>query len=104
MNECSEKIRRPYKNVIHTNHDKFVMAQENVEHYKDILEESNKILNLSKQRYKKGQTSLTNLIVVEHSHQELLNEFLEAMKVYYNSYMALLQELGMDNFTIDVDL
>lgn len=92
------------KNVIHTNHDKFVMAQENVEHYKDILDESNKILNLSKQRYKKGQTSLTNLIVVEHSHQELLNEFLEAMKVYYNAYMALLQELGMDNFTIDVDL
>lgn len=92
------------KNVIHTNHDKFVMAQENVEHYKNILDESNKILNLSKQRYKKGQTSLTNLIVVEHSHQELLNEFLEAMKVYYNSYMALLQELGMDNFTIDVDL
>lgn len=92
------------KNVIHTNHDKFVMAQENVEHYKNILDESNKILNLSKQRYKKGQTSLTNLIVVEHSHQELLNEFLEAMKVYYNAYMALLQELGMDNFTIDVDL
>ncbi len=92
------------KNVIHTNHDKFVMAQENVEHYKDILDESTRILNLSKQRYKKGETSLTNLIVVEHSHQELLNEFLEAMKVYYNSYMALLQELGMDNFTIDIDL
>lgn len=92
------------KNVIHTNHDKFIMAQENVEHYKDILEESNKILNLSKQRYKKGQTSLTNLIIVEHSHQELLNEFLDAVKEYYNAYMALLQELGVDNWTIDVDL
>lgn len=92
------------KNVIHTNHDKFIMAQENVEHYKDILDESNKILNLSKQRYKKGQTSLTNLIIVEHSHQELLNEFIDAMKEYYNAYMALLQELGLDNWTIDVDL
>lgn len=92
------------KNVIHTNHDKFIMAQENVEHYKNILAESTQILNLSKQRYKKGQTSLTNLIVVEHSHQELLNEFLDAMQAYYNSYMALLQELGRDNFTIDIDL
>lgn len=92
------------KNVIHTNHDKFIMAQENVEHYKSILDESNKILNLSKQRYQKGQTSLTNLIIVEHSHQELLNEFIDAMKEYYNAYMALLQELGLDNLTIDVDL
>lgn len=92
------------KNVIHTNYDKFVMAQENVEHYKDILDESRKILNLSKQRYQKGNTVLTNLIVVEHSHQELLNEFIDAMRVYYNSYIALLQEIGLDNFTIDIDL
>lgn len=92
------------KNVIHTNYDKFVMAQENVGHYKEIVEESNKILNLSKQRYRKGKTSLANLIIVEHSHQELLNEYLEAVRAYYNAYIALLQEIGMDNFTIDIDL
>ncbi len=92
------------KNVIHTNYDQFVMAQENVGHYKEIVEESNKILNLSKQRYKKGNTSLASLIIVEHSHQELLNEYLEAVRVYYNAYIALLQEVGMDNFTIDIDL
>lgn len=92
------------KNVIHTNYDKFVMAQENVGHYKAIVEESNKILNLSKQRYKKGKTSLANLIIVEHSHQELLNEYVEAVRAYYNAYIALLQEIGMDNFTIDIDL
>lgn len=92
------------KNVIHTNYDKFVMAQENVGHYKEIVEESNKILNLSKQRYKKGNTSLASLIIVEHSHQELLNEYLEAVRAYYNAYIALLQEVGLDNFTIDIDL
>jgi len=92
------------KNIIHTNYDKFVIAQENVEHYKDIMAESRKILNLSKQRYQKGQTSITNLIVVEHTHQELLNEFLSAIGAYYNSYIALLQEIGMDNFSIDIDL
>ena len=92
------------KNVIHTNYDKFVIAQENVEHYHSILEESARILELSKAKYQQGSTNLTNLIIVEHSHQELLNEFLSAMGVYYNSYIALLQEVGLDNFTIDVDL
>lgn len=85
------------KNVIHTNHDKFVIAKENVEHYDEILKESKEILKLSKQRYQKGKTSLTGLIVVEHAHQELLNEYLAAIGVYYNAYIALLQEIGSDN-------
>ncbi len=86
------------KNVIHTNHDKFVIAKENVGHYDEILEESKKILKLSKQRYKKGKTPLTSLIVVEHSHQELMNEYISAIGVYYNAYIALLQEIGVDSF------
>lgn len=86
------------KNVIHTNHDKFVIAQENVAHYEEILKESGEILKLSKQRYKKGKTPLTSLIVVEHAHQELLNEYIGAIGVYYNAYIALLQEIGVDSF------
>lgn len=92
------------KNIISTNYDKFQMAQENVGHYYEIIDESRQILNLSKQRYKKGKTSLTNLIVIEHSHQELLNEFLSAVGTYYDSYIALLTELGMENFSIDIDM
>ncbi len=92
------------KNIIHTNYDKFIIAQENVSHYREILDESNRILKLSKQRYKKGKTPLTGLIVVEHAHQELLNEYIEAMSIYYNAYIALLQEVCIDNFTIVVDL
>ena len=92
------------KNIIHTNFDKFVMAQENVEYYNSIIDESKRILDLSKQRYQKGQTSITNLIVIEHSHQELLNEFLTAIGSYYNAYTALLTEIGLENFSIDVDL
>ena len=92
------------KNIISTNYDKFIMAQENVNYYKSIIDDSRKILNLSKQRYKKGESSMTNLIVIEHSHQELLNEFLDAIGIYYNAYIALLTELGMDNISIDVDL
>ena len=87
------------KNIIHTNHDKLQIAKDNVQHYNSILDESNEILKLSKQRYKKGKTPLTSLIVVEHAHQELLNEYLSAMGVYYNAYIALLQEIGVDNFS-----
>ncbi len=86
------------KNVIHTNHDKFVIAKENVNHYNSILNESNQILKLSKQRYQKGKTTLTGLIVVEHAHQELLNEYISAIGIYYNAYIALLQEIGVDSF------
>lgn len=92
------------KNIISTNYDKFVMAQENVGYYNSIIDVSKKILNLSKQRYRNRETTITNLIVIEHSHQELLNEFLDAIGVYYNAYIALLTELGMENFSIDVDL
>ena len=92
------------KNIIHTNHDKFVIAMENVEHYKDILDESNRMLELSKKRYAKGKTQLTNLIIVENAHREVLNEYLSAIGVYYNAYIALLQELGVDSFSEIVNL
>ena len=85
------------KNIIHTNYDKFTIAQENVEHYKDIINKSNEILKLSKQRYKKGKAPLTSLIVVEQSHQDILRECMSALGVYYNSYIDLLQEIGTDN-------
>ena len=91
------------KNVIHTNHDKFVIAKENVDHYDEILTESREILKLSKQRYQKGKTPLTSLIVVEHSHQELLAEYLAAIGVYYNAYIALLQEIGSDTISAVVN-
>ena len=86
------------KNVIHTNHDKFVIAKENVEHYDDILQESAEILKLSKQRYSKGKIPLTSLIVVERYHQDVLHEYISAIGVYYNAYIALLQEIGVDSF------
>lgn len=92
------------KNIISTNYDKFIMAQENVGYYNSMIDESKRILDLSKQRYQKGQTTITNLIIIEHSHQDLLKEFLNSMGVYYNAYISLLTELGMENFSIDVDL
>src|SRR5574344_317672 len=92
------------KNIIHTDYDKLIIAKVNLEHYKSIVNESNEILKLSKQKYKKGQMPLTSLIVIEHSHQELLNEYLSAIGVYYNSYIDLLKEVGTDNLSSVSDL
>lgn len=92
------------KNIISTNYDKFKMAQENVGYYYSMIDESRRILDLSKQKYEKGQATITNLIVIEHSHQDLLKEFLNSIGTYYNAYIALLTELGMENFSIDIDM
>lgn len=85
------------KNTLKTNYDKFLIAKENVEHYSDILDESKEILKLAKARYQKGQANLMNLIINEHTHQEYLNEYINAVGVYYNTYIAILKEMGVDS-------
>ena len=85
------------KNTVKTNYDKFIIAQENVSHYQEIINESEELLKLSKQRYKKGEAPLTSLIITEHSHQTLLNEYISAVGVYFNSYIALLQIIGLED-------
>lgn len=87
------------KNTLRTNYDKFLIAKENVSHYNSIIDESNQILKLSRERYKNGKGNLMNLIINEHTHQEYLNEYIGAVGVYYNTYIALLQEMGLDSLT-----
>lgn len=84
------------QNTLKTNYEKFLIAKENVGHYNAIIDESNEILSLSRARYKKGKSSLMNLIINEHTHQEYLNEYISAVGVYYNTYIALLRDMGVD--------
>ena len=67
-----------------------------MKYYKDILSSSDEILQMSKQRYKKGDTSLINLMYVENSHQSILNEYVNAMQVYYMAYLDLMHNVGND--------
>lgn len=87
------------KNTLKTNYDKFLIAKENVHHYDEIINESNQILKLSREHYKKGKGSLMNMIINEHTHQEYMNEYISAVGVYYNTYIALIKEMGLDSFT-----
>ena len=85
------------RNTLKTNYEKFLMARENVGHYDSIINESNEILKLSRTRYQKGKTSLMNLIINEHTHQEYLNEYINAVSTYYNTYISLLKDMGVDS-------
>lgn len=84
------------KNIVHKNHDKFIIAQENVSHYQEILDASEEVMKISKMRYQKGKVPLTSLIVAEQSHQTILNEYITAIGVYFNSYLDLLQTIGVE--------
>ena len=59
-------------------YNEFKYAKANMEHYKNILSESQKLMNTYSKRYEKGQTSLQNFIQVETMHQETLKDYIGA--------------------------
>ncbi len=84
------------KITLKQNYNNFKYSKENMNYYKEILEESDEILKMSAERYKSGQTSLINLMWVENGHQEILNEYLTAMDLYYGVYLDMMHNMGHD--------
>lgn len=77
-------------------YNEFKYAKANMEHYKNILSESQKLMNTYSKRYEKGQTSLQNFIQVETMHQETLKDYISAAQAYYDSYLNLMHNVGHD--------
>lgn len=77
-------------------YNEFKYAKANMEHYKNILSESQKLMNTYSKRYEKGQTSLQNFIQVETMHQETLRDYIGAAQAYYDSYLNLMRNVGHD--------
>lgn len=77
-------------------YNEFKYAKANMEHYKNILSESQKLMNTYSKRYEKGQTSLQNFIQVETMHQETLKDYIGAAQAYYDSYLNLMHNVGHD--------
>lgn len=84
------------KYALKEDYNQFKYAKENMNYYKDILKESDDILKMSEKRYADGHTSLLNLFIIENSHQEMLNEYISAMQVYYQAYLDLMHNMGHD--------
>ncbi len=77
-------------------YNEFKYAKANMDHYKNILSESQKLMNTYAKRYEKGQTSLQNFIQVETMHQETLKDYIGAAQAYYDSYLDLMHNVGHD--------
>lgn len=84
------------KYALKQDYNEFKYAKTNMEHYKNILSESQKLMNTYSKRYEKGQTSLQNFIQVETMHQETLKDYIGAAQAYYDSYLNLMHNVGHD--------
>lgn len=84
------------KFALKQDYNDFKYAKENIEHYKIILEESSEVLDNYKRRYEKGQVMLLHLLQVETAHQENVREYINAVQVYYDAYLSLMQNVGHD--------
>lgn len=84
------------KMILKINYNDFKYAKENMGHYRDIMKESDEILKMSQERYKKGQTSLMNVMLNENSHNQILYEYIDSIAVYYEAYLDLMYNMGHD--------
>lgn len=84
------------KFALKEDYNDFKYAKENIEHYKVILQESMEVFDNYKKRYEKGQVMLLNLLQVETAHQENVREYINAVQVFYDAYLNLMQNVGHD--------
>lgn len=84
------------KMVLKINYNDFKYAKENMQHYKDIMEESNEILEMSSERYRKDRTTLMSVMLNESSHNQILHEYINSIDVYYQAYLDLIYNMGHD--------
>lgn len=84
------------KFALKEDYNSFKYAKENMAYYKDILKESENIVKMSEKSYANNKTSLLDMFIIENTYQETLNEYISAMKVYYNAYLDLMHNMGHD--------
>lgn len=84
------------KIALKQDYNNFKYAKENMEYYREIMQESRDILEMSKERFSRGKTTFLNLLIVENSHQQTLQDYLKAMGLYYSAYLNLMHNTGHD--------
>lgn len=84
------------KIALKQDYNNFKYAKENMEYYREIMQESRDILEMSKERFSRGKTTFLNLLIIENSHQQTLQEYLKAMGLYYSAYLNLMHNTGHD--------
>ena len=106
------KIRQAELNLISTQnkaikditsaYEKFLTAAENLNHYeKKIVTGSEKLIDISKKSYEKGEIDIVSLIVMKQSYKSIIIGYTQALAEYYNSWTNVLRELNDESYSID---
>ena len=74
----------------------FKYSAENMEFSKQILADSNRIVELSTKRYIEAKNNYSDLIINANAHQEVLTQYLETLSRHFYSYLELMQDIGHD--------
>ena len=84
------------KVALKKDYNTFKYSKDNVEYYRSIMNDSEKILKTYAKNYRAGKVSLLDLMLVENSQREMMREYLNEIQVYYNSYLDLMENVGHD--------
>ncbi len=88
--ECHLKI------ALKKDYNEFKYAQENLKHYRIILKDTQDIVNLYKNKYRKNEASLLNVIQIENEYNNVISDYLSAMNLFFKSYLDLMENVGHD--------
>ena len=88
--ECHLKI------ALKKDYNEFKYAQENLKHYRIILKDTQDIVNLYKNKYRKNDASLLNVIQIENEYNNVISDYLSAMNLFFKSYLDLMENVGHD--------
>ncbi len=79
-------------------YDTFVTAKENLNQYdENIIDRSNELLKIAKKSYELGNSSITTLIMLEESYQDVQVAYVNALADYYKAWINLLKEMQDSN-------
>lgn len=89
-------------NDLHSSYDAFLTAQKNLNYYNEqLLEESDRFLNLSQKSYEIGKTNITNFIFIQQSYRSILMGYTKALAAYYNSWVDFLREVNDEEIKLN---
>ena len=82
-------------------YEQFLTAANNLNHYESkIIVSSEKLIDLSKNSYEKGETDITALIVMKQSYKSIIVGYTYALTDYYNSWTNFLREINDESFVL----
>jgi len=83
-------------------YEKFLTAQINLKYYNDeLLSNSEELIKVSRDSYRKGEIDLTTLITMEESYRMIIIAHTYALADYYNAWNFFIREVNNENFKIN---